>query len=203
MPNQSQKPISLIVAHDLKGVIGYQGKVPWNLPSDLAHFKDKTFGNPVIMGRKTYQSILHRLGKPLPYRTNIVVSSQPDLLMHSEIGGIHYYAQHPGVFDYIHFIRGGVHILNSPTSAVSLAQKAVGNEIFVIGGAEIYKHFLEQPEDSPLRVTKIYRTLIHHCMQGNTYMHYPSNDWEISYCSGLKEENGIDYEFETLTRRNL
>ena len=63
MPNQSQKPISIIVAHDLKGVIGYRGKLPWNLPSDLAHFKDKTFGNPVIMGRKTYQSILHRLAQ--------------------------------------------------------------------------------------------------------------------------------------------
>ena len=194
----SKKPISIIVAHDLQGVIGYKGKLPWNLPSDLAHFRDKTFGNPVIMGRKTYQSILHKIGKPLSYRTNIVVSGSSDLLMNSEIGGIHYYAQHPGVFDYIHLIRGGVHILNSTTSAVELAQKAAGNEIFVIGGAEIYKHFLEQPE--PLRVSKIYRTLIYHEVQGDTYIHYLSRDWEISYCSGLKEENGIDYEFETLSR---
>jgi dihydrofolate reductase len=56
--------------------IGYQGSIPWNIPEDLRRFKDLTTGHPVIMGRTTYESIIARNGKPLPQRTNVVVSSK-------------------------------------------------------------------------------------------------------------------------------
>lgn len=66
--------ISLVVAIDAKGGIGVDNKLPWHLPADLAHFKRTTMGQPMIMGRKTFESI----GRPLPGRRNIVVSRNAD-----------------------------------------------------------------------------------------------------------------------------
>jgi dihydrofolate reductase len=65
--------ISLIAVVADNAVMGYQNKMPWHLPEDLQHFKRLTWGKPIIMGRKTYES----LGKPLPGRPNIVLSRQP------------------------------------------------------------------------------------------------------------------------------
>ena len=66
--------LSLMVAKASNNVIGRNNKLPWYLPNDLKYFKQVTFGKPVIMGRKTWDS----LGKPLPGRTNIVITRQPD-----------------------------------------------------------------------------------------------------------------------------
>ena len=79
---QSSRPahvpiVSLLVAVAANGVIGRDNRIPWHLPEDLAYFKRLTLGHPVVMGRKTYESILASLGKPLPGRTNIVVTRQP------------------------------------------------------------------------------------------------------------------------------
>jgi dihydrofolate reductase len=66
--------ITMMVAHDPNRVIGSMGKLPWHLPEDLALFKSMTVGKTVIMGRATYESIVARIGKPLPNRHNIVMS---------------------------------------------------------------------------------------------------------------------------------
>lgn len=66
--------IAIIVAYDDLRTIGYQGQLPWHLPEDLAYFKKVTLNKTVLMGRKTYTSILERLGKPLPKRRNVVIS---------------------------------------------------------------------------------------------------------------------------------
>ena len=66
--------ISLIVAHDKNRVIGYENGMPWHLPGDLKYFKEMTMGKPVIMGRKTFESI----GRPLPGRRNIVITRNKD-----------------------------------------------------------------------------------------------------------------------------
>ena len=66
--------LSLIVAMAKNRVIGNKNKIPWHLPADFAHFKETTTGHPVIMGRKTFESI----GRPLPARRNIVVSHSSD-----------------------------------------------------------------------------------------------------------------------------
>lgn len=66
--------ITMMVAHDNNRVIGLNGSLPWHLPEDLALFKATTLGKTVIMGRATYESIVARLGKPLPNRNNIVLS---------------------------------------------------------------------------------------------------------------------------------
>jgi len=67
--------VSIIAAMDSNRLIGNNNQLPWHLPADFAHFKAVTMGKPIIMGRKTYESI----GKPLPGRTNIVLSRNPDL----------------------------------------------------------------------------------------------------------------------------
>lgn len=69
--------IQIVVAYSQNRVIGCEGELPWRLPSDLAHFKRVTMGYPIIMGRKTWESI----GRPLPGRANLVISRQPDLVL--------------------------------------------------------------------------------------------------------------------------
>ena len=73
MPNASGPRVYLVAAVAANGVIGSGGRLPWQLPEDLRHFKRLTLGHPVIMGRRTWES----LGKPLPGRDNIVVTGQP------------------------------------------------------------------------------------------------------------------------------
>lgn len=104
--------ISLIVAASRNGVIGTGGKLPWHLPADLKRFKELTMGHPILMGRKTFQSI----GKPLPGRTNIVITRQPG------------------------FQACGAVVAHSLEEALRLCEKEA--EAFVIGGAEIYKQAL-------------------------------------------------------------
>jgi dihydrofolate reductase len=108
--------INLIVASSQNGVIGKDGKMPWNLPEDLKRFKEITDGSIVIMGRKTFESI----GKPLSNRYNFVISKNENYL--------------PGVFCF-----------NSVDSAIDGAIRWFPEyDIFVIGGASIYQQFLER-----------------------------------------------------------
>lgn len=101
--------ISLICATSQNGIIGHNGQIPWHLSADLRRFKRLTMGHPIIMGRKTYQSI----GRPLPGRTNIVVTRQPD------------------------FQAEGCLIAHSVEEALALV--AGDEEIFITGGTAIYQ----------------------------------------------------------------
>ena len=107
--------ISLIVAVAENGVIGNQGGLPWRLSSDLKTFRRLTMGKPIVMGRRTFQSI----GKPLDGRDNIVVSRDP------------------------HFAPEGVTVLPSFDEAMivarALARTGGSDEVMIIGGAELYK----------------------------------------------------------------
>lgn len=105
--------VYLVAAVAANGVIGAGNRMPWHLPEDLKHFKTLTLGHPVIMGRKTFDSIFAALGKPLPGRENIVVSRTPGL----EIAGV------------------GV----AASIEAALALCAGEPVIFVIGGGELYK----------------------------------------------------------------
>ncbi len=104
--------ISLIVAMDRRGVIGAAGALPWRLSDDLKHFKAITMGKPLVMGRKTHESI----GRPLPGRQNIVLTRQQD-----------YKAQ-------------GCVVVHDPERA--LAACADQPEVMVMGGAALYELFL-------------------------------------------------------------
>ncbi len=101
--------IRLVVARSENKVIGNEGTIPWHVPEDFAHFKELTYGHPIIMGRNTFDSI----GRPLPGRTSIVVTRQSD------------------------YKKEGVRVVHSVAEAIDLA-KTLDDEIFIIGGAQIY-----------------------------------------------------------------
>ncbi len=135
--------VSMIVAMASNRAIGKDNRMPWHLPADLRHFKEITMGCPVIMGRKTFESILKSLGKPLPGRTNIVITRNPA------------------------FAHAGVTTATTPESALGAALTACSPaephtptvwaepapEVFVTGGAEIYEAML--PLASRIIVTEI------------------------------------------------
>ena len=101
--------VSIIAAMDRNRLIGNENQLPWRLPADLAHFKRVTMGKPVIMGRKTYESI----GRPLPGRTNIVLTRAAD------------------------FTAQGVVVAPSLQQALDCASAA--DEVMIIGGGTIYQ----------------------------------------------------------------
>jgi dihydrofolate reductase len=117
--------ISIIVAVSENGVIGKDNQLLWRLPDDLKRFKQLTLGHPMIMGRKTFDSI----GKPLPGRTSIVITRNPDF-----------------------FIEGVIRV-NSLEEAIFKARETGTDEAFVIGGGEIYKQAL--PLSDRLYVTEV------------------------------------------------
>lgn len=110
--------LSLIVARAANGCIGRNNKLPWYLPEDLKYFKKVTFGKPIIMGRKTWES----LKGPLPGRTNIVISRQPG------------------------YQADGIKVVHSLQEAIALAESIALiddiDEVVVIGGAQIYAEAL-------------------------------------------------------------
>ncbi len=108
--------ISLIVAMDRNRLIGRGNALPWHLPADLAHFKAVTMGKPIVMGRKTYESI----GRPLPGRHNIVISRNP------------------------HFAAAGCTVVASVEQA--LAVSAAAPELMIIGGAQLYAELLPRAQ---------------------------------------------------------
>ena len=106
--------ITLIVAMGKNREIGKENQLLWHLPKDLKHFKELTSGHPIIMGRKTYESI----GKPLPNRTNIVISRKND------------------------WFEEGILIVGSIKEAVKFAKK-IDEEVFVLGGGNIYEQTID------------------------------------------------------------
>jgi len=106
--NQKKPRVSVIAALAKNRVIGIENRLPWRLPEDLAHFKALTLGHPILMGRKTFES----LGRPLPGRTNIVITRNPD------------------------YCRDGCLVADSIPAALALCADV--DEVFFIGGAELY-----------------------------------------------------------------
>ncbi len=125
--------ISAIVAMSENRVIGKEGQLPWRLPEDLKRFRKITLGHPVIMGRKTFESI----GKALPQRQNIVVTRQTD------------------------FFAEGVQVVHSLEAAIEACEGKC-DELFVIGGAEIYRKAFP-------RIDCLYLTEIHCVIDGDAY----------------------------------
>jgi dihydrofolate reductase len=108
--------ISLLVAVARNGVIGRDNKLPWHIPADLKRFKQLSLGKPIIMGRKTYDSIIEQLGKALPDRDNIVITRNPD------------------------FKAPGCKVATSIEEGLKLAGNAA--EVVVIGGGQIFEETL-------------------------------------------------------------
>lgn len=152
--NENREPKTCIIAAMAENrVIGLHNDIPWYIPEDFQHFKAVTMGKPCIMGRKTYESILQKLGKPLPGRTSIVISRS---------GYTHEGAQSAGSLE------------DAIKMAKDIAQKDGQSEIMVIGGAQIYELAL------PL-ADRLYLTRVHAKYEGDAFFPaFDENDWEDS-----------------------
>jgi dihydrofolate reductase len=168
--------LNLIVAVASNGVIGGDNKLLWHLPADLKYFKQLTTNNTIIMGRKTYDSI----GRPLPNRTNIVISRNKNITIN------------------------GCYTVTSLENAIKKAQELfVSNEanqeqqIFVIGGAQIYKLALETAD-------KIYLTEIKANFEGDTFFEKIDESlWiEIARESHTADKkNTVNFDFATYEKK--
>lgn len=131
--------VALIVAASDNNVIGNNNALPWHLPADFAFFRQTTMGKPVVMGRKTYESI----GRPLPGRPNVVISRNPDWRVTSD-----------------------VEVVSSVPAAIArarvLAEASGQGEVMVIGGAEIYRLTLPDAD-------RVYLTRVHARIEGDAF----------------------------------
>jgi dihydrofolate reductase len=122
--------VSLIVAASTNNVIGKNNELPWTLPVDMKFFKNTTWGMPVIMGRKTFESMG---GKALPGRRNIIITRQND------------------------FDKEGVRVVNSLAEAITAATDTDCNEAFVIGGGVIFKEAIDKADR--IYMTRVHATI--------------------------------------------
>lgn len=162
--------ISLVVAKSLNGVIGADNKLPWHLKGDLQHFKKITTGHHVLLGRKTFESLG---SKPLPGRMHLVVSSTPQ----------------PATDQVLWF--------NSIFRAIKHAERQGEKELFVIGGAQIYKACLSL-------VDRIYLTEVQAEVKGDTYFPAISlKNWTLvsEQVFPKSEDNPMGYTIKVLDRK--
>ena len=164
--------VSLIVAVAENGVIGKDNDLIWHLPNDMRFFKETTTGHHVIMGRKNFESIPHKF-RPLPNRTNIVITKQSD-----------YKAE-------------GCIVVNSVEKALKVAKSNGDNEAFIIGGGQIYRIALEKN-----LVDKIYLTKVYHSFDGDTFFPELSNKWseESKTTNKADDKHAYDFDFITLEK---
>lgn len=159
--------ISIIVAVAENGAIGKDNQLLWRLSADLKQFKALTTGHVIIMGRKTFDSI----GKPLPNRTNIVVSRQKSVSADE-----------------------AVLVASSLQEAIKLAYQVKGDdEVFIIGGGNIYEQALELTD-------KIYLTEVKANIEGDTF--FPklnADEWKEVARQAYEKDEKNDYDFEVIT----
>ena len=166
--------LCLIAAVAENGVVGKNNALPWHLPEDLKYFKRMTLGKPIVMGRKTFESI----GRPLPGRTNIVVSRNKS------------------------YAPDGVEVVDSLESALTLASQIAESEgqkdLMVIGGAAIYAAAL------PLAQC-LYITEVHGEVEGDAY--FPEVDWSLWHevsrqRNAAPDSGGYDFSFVVFQRKD-
>lgn len=161
--------LSLIVAMDKNRVIGADNGIPWHLPNDLRHFKNVTTGHTIVMGRKTFDSI----GRVLPKRKHIVITRSNRTFPE------------------------GVMVVRDVDAVLNYAKVHPDEEIFIIGGGEIFKQMLPYAD-------KMYITWIDESFEGDVYFpEFDESEWEmVSKVKGEKnEENPYDYYFITYERK--
>lgn len=156
--------ISIIVAIDKNRGIGKQGKLLCDIPEDLARFKRITIGHPVILGRKTFDSI----GRCLPQRTNIIITRDKN---YKVVGAI---------------------VVDSLEKALEEARKIDKDEVFIIGGGQIYNQAINLAD-------KLYLTLINSVFEADTFFPDYSEFKKIVF-EEAKELDGLKYKFVELER---
>lgn len=165
---KKMRRLSAIVAMAENRVIGKDNKLPWHLPADLKHFKYLTIGHPILMGRKTYESI----GKPLPERDNIILTHDAT------------------------YCAPGCVVVTNIDEALESATSETNDEVFIIGGAQIYRELLP-------RIERIYLTIVHADFAGDAF--FPELNPEMWQEKNREkhlpdEKNAYAYSFITLER---
>ncbi len=166
--------VSLIVAMAENRCIGKDNKMPWHISDDLKRFKSLTMGHPVIMGRKTFESILGYLKKPLPGRDNIIISRS----------------------GYTNDFSCPVYsdISSSITSAKDIANKDNLKEVFIIGGAQIYSQSIDHADC--LHLTKVHKSV-----EGDAFFpEFKEDEWIETLREDHMDHNP-PYSFITLERK--
>lgn len=163
--------IALVWAQARGGAIGRDGTMPWHLPEDLAHFKSATLGSPVVMGRRTWESLPERF-RPLPGRTNVVVSRDPALQL------------------------DGAQVCLSLDAAVGAAAAEPGvGRLCVIGGGQLYRAAM------PLADELVVTQLALDVPDADTFGPEIGPEWRLARRSDdLVSANGIGYRFEWYRR---
>ncbi|MCB1590956.1 MAG: dihydrofolate reductase [Alphaproteobacteria bacterium] len=142
--------ISIIAAMAENRTIGKDNKLPWDIPEDLSYFKKVTMGKPLLMGRKTFESIVEQLGKPLPGRTNIVLSERG-------------------------FKAGNTMVMDNFDKAIHEAKKLAKDggfdEMMVIGGRQLYEQALRVAD-------RIYLTEVHAEYEGDSWFPKLGSEWK-------------------------
>lgn len=174
--------MNLIVARGINGEIGANNELLWKLPGDMKHFKETTRLNTVIMGRKTWESIG---GKPLPIRHNIVITSNPSKMQEK------YGEPKSTVFT---TLEGLTKRIDAGFFTIGIQKKFFG-ELFVIGGAEIYKQL--DRYTNVMYITEVEQTF----PEADTFFRGLSGEWDIEKLQSA-EENGLKYSIYKHTRRD-
>jgi len=161
--------IAIVVAAAENNVIGKDNDLIWYLPADLKHFKSLTMGHPMIMGRKTYEAI----GKPLPGRSSIIVTSQQD-----------YKAE-------------GCIVVHSLEEAIAKGKILDNEQVSIIGGANVYQQAL--PLTDKVYLTRVHHTFdgdVH-------FPELPEEEWQVveQEYHEPDEKNKYSYTFQTLVRK--
>ena len=175
--------ITLIAAVAANGVIGADGRMPWHYPADLQYFKETTMGHPVIMGRRTFESIVDRIDGPLPGRTSVVLTRRG---IDPAITDLDWADADPEEVDLDP--DGGVVAVGSVASAVEAAEETEADVAYVVGGASVYEQFL--PHANRLVLTEIDETY-----DGDTYFPEFESAW-----TAVEREEATDLAFVTYER---
>jgi dihydrofolate reductase len=157
--------ISLIVAATKNNAIGKNNELLWHLPNDMKYFKNTTWGMPIIMGRKTFESMNNKI---LNGRINIVVSRNSETKSNEAV------------------------IVSSIKDALFVANQTECNEVFIIGGGEIYKELFPKAD-------KIYLTRVDTVLDADTFFpEIEEKKWNLVYQKNMKadEKHAYDYSFE-------
>ena len=162
--------LSFIAAVSTNNVIGKDNQLPWSLPADLKYFKNTTWALPVIMGRKTFESF----PKALQGRTNIVITRQAD------------------------YSAENITVVKSLEEAIAKAAELQTEEIFIIGGSEIFKQAWSVAD-------RLYITRVHAEVDGDSF--FPEinpQEWNLTSKKELQkdEKNAFDYDFEIWDRKH-
>lgn len=165
--------ISLIAAISENRVIGDKGKIPWHIREDLIRFKEKTMGHAMIVGRKTFDSLIgyyQKSGRPMPKRTNIIVTKNPNYIVKME----------------------NCIVVHSFDEALEKAKQIEKDEIFVAGGGQLFAAAIEKAD-------KLYLTIVKKTAQGDTYFPDYSDFGIVAYKQSGKSGD-LEYTFLDLLR---